>query len=145
MKKPTNFLTLSLSVIIVLLLTAAGCEQLENSNLNLNATTNTAVEAVKVAKATVVINNGEADVYNNEVSFAGEKTALFLLEKATNEATIELETKEYDFGISVEKIGDSAGGDDGKYWMFYVNGEMPSVGVDQQTVTDGDTVEFKFE
>lgn len=145
MKKTTNFLTFSLSVLIVLLLTAAGCQKLENANLNQNAVTNSAVQPAKVSKATVIINNSERDIYHNEVSFAGEKTALFLLEKVTNEAAINLETKQYDFGVSIEKIGEQKGGDNGKYWLYYVNGEMASVGVDQKNIKDGDTVEFKFQ
>jgi len=56
-----------------------------------------------------------------------------------------LETKVYDIGIFIETIGDKKNGDKGKYWMYYVNGEMPMVSADNMILKVGDKVEFKFE
>lgn len=33
----------------------------------------------------------------------------------------------------------------GKFWMYYVNGELAPTGVSQQLVNSGDIIEFKFE
>ena len=36
-------------------------------------------------------------------------------------------------------------GENGKYWLYYVNGEMPMVSADKKELRPGDKVEFKFE
>jgi len=56
-----------------------------------------------------------------------------------------LKTKTYDFGIFIEAIGDKENGEDGKYWMYYVNEEMPMMAVDKKEIGPGDKIEFKFE
>lgn len=48
-------------------------------------------------------------------------------------------------GSFVKAIGDKENGQDGKYWLYYVNGEMPMVSVDKTKLKSGDKVEFKFE
>jgi len=42
-------------------------------------------------------------------------------------------------------MGDKKGGQEDKYWLFYVNGEMAPVAADKQEVKVGDKVEFRFE
>jgi hypothetical protein len=37
------------------------------------------------------------------------------------------------------------GGTNGKYWMYYIDGQTAPVAVDKQDVQAGVTVEFKFE
>jgi len=72
-------------------------------------------------------------------------TAFGLLEKASKEQNFILKTKSYDTGIFIEAIGDVENGQNGKYWMYYVNGEMPMVAADKKELKNGDKVEFKFE
>ena len=48
-------------------------------------------------------------------------------------------------GILIEAIGEKENGKDGKYWLYYVNGEMPQVAADKQILKANEVVEFKFE
>jgi len=47
--------------------------------------------------------------------------------------------------ILVDTIGHRTGGDDGKYWIYYVNGDAGMVGADRYRLDDGDHVEWRFE
>ena len=68
-------------------------------------------------------------------------TAFDLLEKSG----LEIETKQYDFGIFIESIDSVKNGQDNKYWLYYVNNESPSVAADKMELRAGDKVEFRFE
>ena len=72
-------------------------------------------------------------------------TAFDLLQEKTQEIGLALKTKTYDMGVFIEAIGDKENGEDGKYWLYYVNGEMPLLSADKQLLSSGDKVEFKFE
>ena len=91
--------------------------------------------------AFLLIDNGtgEPQTFKMEV---GEKTTVFDLLKQTE---IALDYTEYDIGIFIKAIGDKENGQNGKYWLYYVNGEMPQVAVDKNKVNPGDKVEFRFE
>ena len=77
-----------------------------------------------------------------EVSYKGEegKTALELLRQ---HATVV--TKDSSYGPYVDSIGGVKGGTDGKYWMFYVNGQQATVGANDYVTKAGDTIQWKFE
>jgi len=79
------------------------------------------------------------------LEFEEGMTAFSLLEKASKEQNFTLNAKSYNMGIFIEAIGDVENGQDGKYWMYYVNGEMPQVAADKKELKNGDSVEFKFE
>ncbi|MEK7665053.1 MAG: DUF4430 domain-containing protein [Patescibacteria group bacterium] len=92
------------------------------------------------------INYGDENVETFSSEFANGTTALSLLEDAIEELRSKLRTKTYgDTGAFVELIGDKESGQDGKYWLYYVNGQMPSVAADKQELKPGDKVEFRFE
>ena len=97
---------------------------------------------VEVQESQLVI-DGQAYPVNNE--YISNTTVYDLLLAITAGNQIQLETKQYDFGILVEAIGDKTNGQGDKYWLYYVNGEMPMVSVDNYQLNPGDTVEFKFE
>ncbi|HTH72352.1 MAG TPA: DUF4430 domain-containing protein [Candidatus Pristimantibacillus sp.] len=68
------------------------------------------------------------------------KNALDLLK-----ANATVVTKDSSYGPYVDTINGVKGGTDGKYWAFYVNGNLAQVGAaDYQTKT-GDKIEWKFE
>jgi len=135
-------------VVAVLLVVACvftmGCAN-QNQTTNTAETNTAVVEEEKAATAELVINDGSQEK-NTKVTLSGEEmTALEVLQKGAEELGLEVKTKDYDFGTSVEGIGDNIGGTDGYYWLFYVNGAMAQVGVDVQKVEAGDKVEFKYE
>ncbi|MDP2946979.1 MAG: DUF4430 domain-containing protein [Nanoarchaeota archaeon] len=79
------------------------------------------------------------------IEFKEGMTAFDLLKEKTEEIGLTLKFKTYDMGVFIEAIGDKKNGEDGKYWLYYVNGEMPQVASDKQLLRPGDKVEFKFE
>lgn len=96
-------------------------------------------------KATLTINNG-LQGQNFSVEVQEGETAFSLLQKAVAMAGLEVKTKDYgSMGILVEQIGAQKNGQDGKYWLYYLNNEMATVAVNKQGVKAGDKVEFRFE
>ena len=93
----------------------------------------------------LVVDNGEGLPRTFETKFEAGMTAFDLLKEKTEELSMILRTKSYDIGLMIEAIGDKENGDSGKYWMYYVNEEMPMVASDKNEIKAGDKVEFKFE
>ncbi len=73
------------------------------------------------------------------------EVVLDVLETAEKTGEINISLKEYDFGILLEEIDNVKSGENDMYWMYYLNGEMPMLGIDAQEVKAGDIIEFKFE
>jgi len=96
-------------------------------------------------EVSLTIDNGEGAPWEFRADFKEGMTAFDLLKEKADESGLTLKTKTYDIGIMVETIGDKENGQDGKYWLYYVNGELPMVAVDKQELKPGDKVEFKFE
>jgi hypothetical protein len=93
----------------------------------------------------LVIGEGEGTIKTFETEFKEGMTAFDLLKEKTGEVDLTLKFKTYDVGVFIEVIGDKENGEDGKYWLYYVNGEMSQVASDKQLLVPGDKVEFKFE
>jgi hypothetical protein len=45
----------------------------------------------------------------------------------------------------IDSINNAAGGTDGRYWQYYVNGQLPNVGADKCLISNGDSVRWSFE
>ncbi len=93
----------------------------------------------------LVIDEGEEPPKAFEAEFKEGMTAFDLLKKGALELNLALKTKSYDIGIFIEVIGNKENGQDEKYWMYYVNGEISMVAADKQEINPGDKIEFKFE
>lgn len=91
------------------------------------------------------INDGEKEPINLTVSFVEGMTAFDLLKNESEKLSLNLETETYDTGIFIKTIGDKENGQDNNYWLYYINGEMPTVSSDKIVIKSGDKVEFKFE
>lgn len=96
-------------------------------------------------KVFLIINKKESDLQELEFNFEEGMTAFDLLKRASEDEKFILKTNSYDIGIFVETIGEIENGQDGKYWMYYVNNQMPSVAADKYEIKPRDKVEFKFE
>jgi hypothetical protein len=70
---------------------------------------------------------------------ADGKTALELLE-----ASHAVEKKTSSVGSFVEAI-DGVKNQEGRFWLYYVNGKPPDVASDRYQTAAGDTVEWRFE
>lgn len=93
----------------------------------------------------LVIDYGEEEVDSFQSDFKKGMTVFDLLKEEAEKSGLVLKTKNYDIGIFIESIGDKKNGQDGKYWLYYINGEMPMVSADKKELKTGDKVEFKFE
>lgn len=96
-------------------------------------------------KATLVIDDGTGNPRSFNLEAKEGATVFDLLKEAADQADLKLEYSESDFGVMVNAIGDKKGGQDKKYWLFYVNGKMAPVSADKQGVKPGDKIEFRFE
>lgn len=96
-------------------------------------------------EVTLVINDGEGNPETFTAEFKEKMTAFDLLKSKTETSNMVLKFKSYDMGVFVEAIGNKENGQDGKYWLYYVNGEMPQVAADKRELSPGDKVEFNFE
>lgn len=114
------------------------------SQFFLEEETETSQETIK-KEVVLIIDNGEESPKIFEAEFKERFTVFDLLKEKTGELNIILKTKTYDFGVLIEAIGDKENGEDGKYWLYYVNEEMPPVAADKKEIKPGDKIEFKFE
>jgi hypothetical protein len=92
----------------------------------------------------LLISNGEKQ-QSYFVKINENSTVLSVLEKGAQENGIMLINTKSSAGTLVQSIQGVKNGTDNKYWIVYLNGQMLSVGVDKQTVKEGDKIEFKFE
>ncbi|MBN1859984.1 MAG: DUF4430 domain-containing protein [Candidatus Thermoplasmatota archaeon] len=83
---------------------------------------------------------------DNLVAYEGD-TALSLLQRCAEKNDFSVESTYYaQFDSTlVNSINNAIGGTDGKYWQYYVNGQLPSVGADKYPLTNGDRVTWSFE
>ena len=102
-------------------------------------------QEVSKKKVFLVIDDEEELLQTFEFEFNEGLTAFDLLKNKTEELDMILKTEVYDFGILITAIGDKENGEDGKYWLYYVNGEMPMISADKNEIKAGDKIEFKFE
>jgi len=93
----------------------------------------------------LVIDYGNGSQKALTTSYTEGMTAFDLLKSEAEKENLTLKTKSYDTGVFIEAIGDIENGQDGKYWLYYVNKEMPQVAAYKQNIKTADVVEFKFE
>ncbi len=106
------------------------------------------VWAEKSDQTSVHINiNGDGwTITDNLVAYKGD-TALSLLERCAQQNGFTVESTYYaQFDSTlVNSINNAAGGTDGKYWQYYVNGGLPDVGADKCILVNGDVLTWSFE
>lgn len=93
----------------------------------------------------LIIDDDEELPKTFEAEFKEGMTAFDLLKEGVSKLDLVLKTKSYDIGIFIEAIGDKENGQEEKYWLYYVNEEMPMVAADKKEIRTGDRVEFRFE
>ncbi len=120
----------------VALLLGASCGETKNENTTSNA------EVVVEEGIEVTIDYGDGSQDDFSVDVEGETTVLVVMENLASEQGLEVEIQDESF---INKIGDKVGGENDSFWMFYVNSEAAMQGIAEQTVSPGDTVEWKYE
>ena len=76
-----------------------------------------------------------------------DETVFTLLERTLNRHDMSFEYTYYpDFDANlIDTIHTTHNGDDGKYWQYWVDNELPMVGADQFSLENGVVVEWRFE
>lgn len=89
--------------------------------------------------------NGRVTLRINVLGSATQKTYEFVnitaLELLQRDNNVNLTYSKY--GAFVECINEICS-DNNNYWMYYVNGEMASVGAGDYSARNNDTIEFKY-
>ena len=104
------------------------------------------VEKVDQTSVQLVIVGDSWVISDNLVAYEGD-TALSFLQRCAEINDFSVESTYYaQFDSTlVNSINNAIGGTDGKYWQYYVNGELPSIGADKYLLTNGDRVKWSFE
>jgi len=140
MKKTNIFL------LLLIILIAGGWLIFSNEVTEFISQRRTEISQIEVKEeVSLIIDAGEGTSKTFQGEFREKMTAFDLLKEKTEELGLVLETKISDIGILIEVIGDKENGENGKYWLYYVNRKMPMVAADKKELKSGDKVEFKFE
>ena len=96
-------------------------------------------------KVLYLINKGDGEINSYQISPFPNSTVFSLLEELAGRENFEIEYKIYeDMGVFIESIAGLKGGEDNKWWQYWVNGELPMVAADKKEVKGGDKIEWKF-
>ena len=90
----------------------------------------------------VVDYSGKVDVYSYK--YADNLTVFNVLEEYTKENDIELTSKQYDFGVFVEGIGDYKNTNE-MVWIYYVNNESANVSADNYPLSSEDKIKWAYQ
>lgn len=95
---------------------------------------------VTAPNVAIVVSTPEKIVFQTTIVAS---TVFEALEKGSEMHAIFLKTKQFDFGIFVESIGDKKSTKEFA-WLYFVNGKAGTVAADKYELHDGDHVEWKY-
>ena len=95
--------------------------------------------------ANVIIDFGNETIMSYNISTVNATVYGCLLEAAT-QGNLNVKTTYYPSfdSMLIDAIGSATGGEDNKYWQYYLNGIYGTVGIDKQIVHAGDCIEWRF-
>ncbi|MRH42360.1 DUF4430 domain-containing protein [Aquibacillus halophilus] len=132
---------LSILSLLFTVMVLSGCGQ-EDSNADQNETNQSeqAGETENQEKVVITISQdkGEEVITEEEISF--EEGAVLMDVMVEN---FEVEGADQGFITSIEGIGQNE--EEGKYWLYDVNGEMPTVGANEYELQPGDEITFDLQ
>lgn len=99
----------------------------------------------KTSVKIVIVGDGWR-IEDNIFAYDGD-TVFSVLEKCSDRNDFSIKYTYYQQFDStlIDAINNGINGEGGKYWQYYVNGELPTVGCDKYEVSNGDFVEWRFE
>ncbi|MEK7140269.1 MAG: DUF4430 domain-containing protein [Patescibacteria group bacterium] len=101
----------------------------------------------KEGVAHLMIDYSDGNIATCEKYLPPSSTAFDLLKLCAEdqEKPFVFEFQDYpDLGIFIKKIGDKTGGEDNKYWEFWINHTHPEVGAGTYVLEGNEYVEWKF-
>jgi len=149
MKNQTRFLAVA-AVAVILLAGAAqfilrGQKSVNLTNLPVNNVFKPEEVAISPTPLTiktesVLVDFGNGRKIKGEVATQSAYQALVITAKKND---MEVEAKEYKYGMRVTKIGDTANSSD-HYWTYSVNGKPGQIAADRYVIHPGDKVEWVY-
>ncbi|MFA6272224.1 MAG: DUF4430 domain-containing protein [Patescibacteria group bacterium] len=134
----------SLSLLLVLTtLLGAGCVNNQNTNTAVQNSNEANIADVQINVNLVITVDGQSTAYATTIQ--NYSSVLDVLRKSAVDNNLALDTQESSYGVYVNALSGKMGGDNNKYWLYYVNGESATMGVADYIVQEGDSIEFKFE
>lgn len=106
--------------------------------------TPTLVPEVQSTNVVITLIIGEETIHSSTGEYMPEQTALAQLTKVSEDKSFKLETEESQYGIYIESLA-GCGGDDGKFWLYYINDEPAQVGASEYIIQEGDNIKWKCE
>ena len=90
----------------------------------------------------IVIVGDDWTITDNLVAYKGD-TAFSILERCSEKNGFSVDSTYYaQFDSTlINSINNAVGGTNGKYWQYYVNGELPNVGADKCMISNGDCLD----
>ena len=101
----------------------------------------------KEGVAHLMVDFSDGNIVTCEKSLIASSTVLDLLKLCSEDSQkpFALEFEDYpSLGVFIKKIGGKTGGEDGKYWEFWVNHIHPEVGASAYALQGNEYVEWKF-
>jgi hypothetical protein len=139
-----NKIAFLFSLLLLVTVIGAGCVGKQNTNTTADINSDVITQVVSEVKVDLIISADDESTTYSTVAREGF-SVLDVLQLVSDENSFALETQESSFGVYVEGLAGKTGGDNNKYWMYYVNGESATVGVADYIIEEGDSIEFKFE
>ena len=125
-------------VIIGLAFTGTATQIPRNSEIWLEKADATSVQIVMI---------GDSWTLEDHIVVTADETVFSLLERTLSRHDMTFEYTYYqDFDANlIDMIHTTHNGDEGKYWQYWVDDELPMVGADHFDIENGMTVEWRFE
>lgn len=103
------------------------------------------VDQVNKEKVIYIIDKGDGEPKEYQTILTKGATVFSLLKKLAQNENFKVESKVYpEMGVFVESIEGVKNGDNGRYWQYWVNGELPMVASDKKEIKGGDKIEWRF-
>lgn len=104
------------------------------------------IEKSDLTSVRIVITADDWKITDNLVAYHGD-SAFSLLERCSEKNGFSVDSTYYaQFDSTlINSINNAVGGTNGKYWQYYVNGELPSIGADKYILSNGDVLTWSFE
>lgn len=141
-----------LIIILVAVFALVGLGQLvvwQKANISLPIFKTRELPTPEIAPGTVFESQGSITTNidfgdNNILSGNVEaKNAYEALDKLAEKEGIEIKTKQYKYGLLVEKIGEKENSKEA-FWSYSVNGKAGSIAADRYVIHPGDKVEWRY-